>query len=113
MVKTPEWVKHTVWYQIFPERFANGDKSNDPKNVKPWNPSDHPGREDYYGGDLQGVLDHLDYLKKLGVNGLYFCPILRQVLTISTTLLTTCKLIQNLVIKTYLLKLSTKPMHAA
>ena len=53
MVKTPEWVKHTVWYQIFPERFANGDKSNDPKNVKPWNPSDHPGREDYYGGDLR------------------------------------------------------------
>lgn len=77
MVKTPEWVKHTVWYQIFPERFANGDKSNDPKNVKPWNPSDHPGREDYYGGDLQGVLDHLDYLKKLGVNGLYFCPIFK------------------------------------
>ena len=70
MVKTPDWVKKTVWYQIFPERFANGDKSNDPKNVKPWNPTDHPGREDYYGGDLQGVLDHLDYLQKLGVNGL-------------------------------------------
>lgn len=77
MVKTPDWVKKTVWYQIFPERFANGDKSNDPKNVKPWNPTDHPGREDYYGGDLQGVLDHLDYLQKLGVNGLYFCPIFK------------------------------------
>ena len=77
MVKTPEWVRHTVWYQIFPERFANGDKSNDPKNVKPWNPEDHPGREDFYGGDLQGVLDHLDYLKKLGVNGLYFCPVFK------------------------------------
>lgn len=99
MVKTPEWVKHTVWYQIFPERFANGDKSNDPKNVKPWNPSDHPGREDYYGGDLQGVLDHLDYLKKLGVNGLYFCPILRLVQTTSTTQSTTYKLTQNSVIK--------------
>lgn len=77
MVKTPDWVKKTVWYQIFPERFANGDKSNDPKNVKPWNPTDHPGREDYYGGDLQGVLDHLDYLQKLGINGLYFCPIFK------------------------------------
>ena len=77
MVKTPEWVKHTVWYQIFPERFANGDKSNDPQGVKAWNPEDHPGREDFYGGDLQGVLDHLDYLKKLGVNGLYFCPIFK------------------------------------
>lgn len=77
MDMTPDWVKHTVWYQIFPERFANGDKSNDPKNVKPWNPEDHPGREDYYGGDLQGVIDHLDYLQKLGVNGLYFCPIFK------------------------------------
>ena len=77
MVKTPEWVKDTVWYQIFPERFANGDKSNDPINTKPWNPEDHPTREDFYGGDLQGVLDHLDYLQKLGINGIYFCPIFK------------------------------------
>lgn len=74
---TPDWVKHTVWYQIFPERFANGDKNNDPANVKPWRPSDHPGRQDYYGGDLQGIINHLDYLQKLGVNGLYFCPIFK------------------------------------
>lgn len=77
MTKSPDWVKETVWYQIFPERFANGDKSNDPEGVKDWNPSDHPGREDYYGGDLQGVLDHLDYLQDLGINGLYFCPIFK------------------------------------
>lgn len=76
-VKVPDWVKDTVWYQIFPERFANGDKSNDPKNTKPWNPSDHPGREDYYGGDLQGVLDHLDDLKELGITGIYFCPVFK------------------------------------
>lgn len=74
-VKTPDWAKHTVWYQIFPERFANGDPSNDPQGTKPWRPADHPGREDFYGGDLQGVLDHLDDLQKLGINGLYFCPI--------------------------------------
>lgn len=74
-VKTPDWVKETVWYQIFPERFANGDSTNDPVGTKPWRPSDHPGRDDYYGGDLQGVLDHLDDLQALGVNGLYFCPI--------------------------------------
>ncbi|MFD1392815.1 glycoside hydrolase family 13 protein [Lacticaseibacillus jixianensis] len=73
--KTPDWAKETVWYQIFPERFANGDKTNDPKGTKPWRPADHPGREDYYGGDLQGVLDHLDELQALGINGLYFCPI--------------------------------------
>lgn len=77
MVKTPDWVKHTVWYQIFPERFANGDKQNDRPGTKAWNPEDHPTREDFYGGDLQGVLDHLDYLKQLGVNGLYFCPIFK------------------------------------
>ncbi len=53
-VKTPDWVKETVWYQIFPERFANGDSTNDPVGTKPWRPSDHPGRDDYYGGDLQG-----------------------------------------------------------
>ncbi|TKV34733.1 alpha-glycosidase, partial [Citrobacter sp. TBCS-11] len=36
--KAPEWVKETVWYQIFPERFANGDTSNDPEGTKAWNP---------------------------------------------------------------------------
>ena len=72
--KAPEWMKETVWYQIFPERFANGDKSNDPKGTLPWGSQD-PERQDFFGGDLQGVLDHLDYLEDLGINGLYFCPI--------------------------------------
>ncbi|OJG89803.1 neopullulanase [Enterococcus saccharolyticus] len=72
--KAPEWVKETVWYQIFPERFANGDKSNDPKGTLPWGSQD-PDYQDFFGGDLQGVIDHLDYLEDLGINGLYFCPI--------------------------------------
>lgn len=75
--KSPQWVKDTVWYQIFPERFANGDSSNDPEAVLPWGSKEHPGRQDFYGGDLQGVIDHLDYLNELGVNGLYFCPIFK------------------------------------
>ena len=74
--KAPEWVKETVWYQIFPERFANGDKSNDPEGTLPWG-SKLPDREDFFGGDLQGVLDNLDYLVDLGINGLYFCPIFK------------------------------------
>lgn len=72
--KAPEWVKSTVWYQIFPERFANGDKSNDPEGTLAWG-SKAPDRQDFFGGDLQGVLDHLDHLEALGINGLYFCPI--------------------------------------
>ncbi|MFV0555517.1 MAG: glycoside hydrolase family 13 protein [Lactovum sp.] len=76
-VKNPDWVKSTVWYQIFPERFANGDRTNDPKNVKEWNPKESPKRQDYYGGDLQGVLDHLDHFISLGINGLYFTPIFK------------------------------------
>lgn len=73
----PKWVEQTVWYQIFPERFANGDSTNDPQDTKPWNPNEHPRRQDFYGGDLQGVINHLDYLKQLGVNGLYFNPIFK------------------------------------
>ena len=72
--KSPEWVKETVWYQIFPERFANGDQTNDPKGTLPWGSKD-PDRQDFFGGDLQGVLENLDYLEDLGINGLYFCPI--------------------------------------
>lgn len=76
-VKTPEWVKETVWYQIFPERFANGDSGNDPVGTLAWGSKEHPGREDFFGGDLQGVVDHLDYLEDLGINGIYFCPIFK------------------------------------
>ncbi|HDA6072838.1 TPA: alpha-glycosidase [Enterococcus faecium] len=72
----PEWVKETVWYQIFPERFANGDKANDPEHTLPWGSKD-PDREDFFGGDLQGVMDHLDYLTDLGINGIYFCTIFK------------------------------------
>lgn len=77
MFHSSEWVKNTVWYQIFPERFANGDRSNDPIGTKKWNASDHPCRQDFYGGDLQGVLDQLNHLQKLGVNGIYFNPLFK------------------------------------
>lgn len=73
VAKTPTWVKDTVWYQIFPDRFCNGDKSIDPKGVEPW--GTEPTKDNFMGGDLKGVLDKLDYLCDLGINGLYFCPI--------------------------------------
>ncbi|PCS01352.1 glycoside hydrolase family 13 protein [Lactococcus fujiensis] len=75
--KAPAWVKDTVWYQIFPERFANGDPSLNRKDVKPWDPTESPERQDFYGGDLQGVIDHLDHLTDLGINGIYFTPVFK------------------------------------
>ncbi|RJS58523.1 alpha-glycosidase [Bacillus subtilis] len=69
-----EWVKSTVWYQIFPERFANGREDLSPENALPWGSKD-PGVNDFFGGDLQGIIDKLDYLEELGVNGIYVTPI--------------------------------------
>jgi glycosidase len=103
---TPEWSKGIVWYQIFPERYSNGDPTNDPKvtdqtgaypfddtsafRIHPWT-SDWYQLQPYelkngkniwfnlqrrrYGGDLQGILNKLDYIKSLGVNAIYLTPI--------------------------------------
>ncbi len=111
----PTWAADAVWYQIFPERFRNGDPSNDPTReslehpnetvpetwaVREWG-SDWYARSDWeeeiggtfydtgegfehprgavfdrrYGGDLQGVIDRLDYLDDLGINAIYFNPV--------------------------------------
>lgn len=69
----PAWVKDAVFYQIFPERFANGDPSISPKGVLPW--GGKPERTNFFGGDLQGVIDHLDHLSELGITGIYFTPL--------------------------------------
>ncbi|MNO19933.1 Cyclomaltodextrinase [compost metagenome] len=69
----PSWVKDAVFYQIFPERFANGDSSNDPDGVLEW--GGIPSPTNFFGGDLQGVLEHLDYLCALGINAIYFTPL--------------------------------------
>ncbi len=71
---TPDWVNNTVWYQIFPERFCNGDTGNDPEGTKPWG-FHRVTNEEFYGGDLQGIIDRLDYLQDLGINGIYLTPI--------------------------------------
>ena len=70
----PEWVEHTIWYQIFPERFCNGETANDPEHVKPWK-MQKTGYLDLYGGDLQGIIQKLPYLKELGITGIYLNPI--------------------------------------
>ncbi|WP_261132483.1 glycoside hydrolase family 13 protein [Bacillus sp. Marseille-Q3570] len=74
--KAPDWVSQTVWYQIFPERFANGDPSIDPPGTLAWG-SAKPAVDNFFGGDFQGVINHLDYLVDLGISGLYFTPIFK------------------------------------
>jgi len=70
----PKWAKEAIFYQIFPERFCNGDKANDPPNVVDWGtmPITH---ETFYGGDLSGILVKLPYLRNLGINAIYLTPI--------------------------------------
>lgn len=75
-VVTPEWVKDAVFYQIFPDRFAQSTRVEKPQNLEPWDAP--PTTHGFKGGDLLGVLEHLDYLTDLGVNALYFCPIFQS-----------------------------------
>ncbi len=101
----PDWAADAIFYQIFPERFASGDPENDPTHeslefpdrvpkswkISPWT-GDWYARAEWekqlgpnffengvydrrYGGDLQGVLDKLDYLETLGINAIYFNPV--------------------------------------
>ena len=88
--ETPEWAKHAIWYQIFPDRFRNGNTGNDPEHTRPWtsewfapSPWEQADGADFYeyafdrfyGGDLAGIEARLPYLKELGVNALYLNPV--------------------------------------
>ena len=69
----PSWAKDVIWYQIFPERFANGDTANDPPVTQAWGGT--PTGNNYFGGDLRGITDHTDYLSGLGISAVYLNPI--------------------------------------
>jgi glycosidase len=73
--EVPQWVEKGVIYQIFPDRFANGDPQNDPKGVEPWDAK--PTYSNRFGGDVAGVRQHLDYLQGLGIKTVYFNPVFR------------------------------------
>lgn len=101
--EVPAWAQDIVYYYVFPERFRNGDKANDPRpgggrpqdryqdrdverhatwNEKPFKPGTGDGSDalynnDFFGGDLQGIIDKLDYIKSLGANALYLTPVFR------------------------------------
>ena len=76
MPDVPEWANGAVYYQIFPDRFDNGDKSNDGEAVDPW--GSKPTFRNRMGGDLRGIINHLAYLKDLGVQCLYLTPIFKS-----------------------------------
>jgi cyclomaltodextrinase / maltogenic alpha-amylase / neopullulanase len=74
-IQTPDWVKNTVFYQIFPDRFRRGEHTVHPRGItfKPWGTP--PEEQGYQGGDLYGVSEKLDYLKDLGIQAIYLNPI--------------------------------------
>lgn len=72
---TPAWVNSTVWYQIYPERFCNGDPSINPEGTLPWRNKGEVRNDEFFGGDLQGIINKLDYIKELGISGIYLTPI--------------------------------------
>lgn len=72
----PYWIQDAIFYQIFPDRFSNGDPTNDPPNVAPWGSPPHTYQ--FQGGDLRGIIQHFDYLLDLGVNALYLNPIFQS-----------------------------------
>ena len=93
----PAWARDAVYYYIFPERFRNGDTRNDPKpgvdrfhdktvefhtdwNERPYRPgsgdgSDDQWSNDFYGGDIAGIIQKLDYIRSVGANTLYITPL--------------------------------------
>jgi cyclomaltodextrinase len=97
--KVPDWARDAVYYYVFPERFRNGDKRNDPQpgvaryhahsverharwNEKPAKPGSGDGSDtlynnDFFGGDLAGLIDKLDYIQALGANTLYLTPVFK------------------------------------
>lgn len=74
--KESKWLQEAIVYQIFPDRFYNGDKANDPKNTLKW--GEAVTVKSMFGGDLKGIIEKLDYIKDLGVNLLYLTPIFKS-----------------------------------
>lgn len=69
----PTWAKGAVGYQIFPERFFNGDFGNDPAAIEKWN--ELPNRTNFFGGDLRGIINKFNHIKDLGIDVIYLTPI--------------------------------------
>lgn len=75
IIAPPAWVRDTVWYQIMPDRFARGSGFINSGKFREWGDFSNPGRNDLYGGNLQGITERLPYLKALGIGGIYLTPV--------------------------------------
>lgn len=75
IISPPEWVKKTVWYQIFPDRF-NKSKKTTTQGLCEWK-TGSVTNEQKFGGNLQGITEKLNYLSDLGITGLYLTPIFK------------------------------------
>jgi len=75
-IQTPDWIKDAVFYQIFPDRFASSPALRKPANLELWEVP--PTRHGFKGGDLLGIVEHLDYLADLGISALYLNPVFRS-----------------------------------
>ena len=75
-VDTPAWVRDAVFYQIFPDRFAASERVLKPGAMESWDTP--PTTHGFKGGDLLGIVEHLDYLEDLGVNAIYMTPIFQS-----------------------------------
>jgi neopullulanase len=76
-LRVPAWASETCWYQIFPERFRNGDPSLSPAVTEDWE-TGIPKQKSFFGGDLRGIIEKLPYIQALGINGIYLTPIFRS-----------------------------------
>jgi glycosidase len=68
-----DWLQETVVYQVFPDRFENGNSENDPEGTLKWGMK--PTTKNMFGGDLKGIIKHLDHIRELGADLLYLTPI--------------------------------------
>ncbi|HYW17803.1 MAG TPA: glycoside hydrolase family 13 protein [Nodularia sp. (in: cyanobacteria)] len=79
-IQTPDWVKHAIFYQIFPDRFARSKQPHKrllhDARWEDWDAM--PTLQGYKGGDLWGIIEELDYIQGLGINAIYFTPIFQS-----------------------------------
>lgn len=71
----PKWVEKTIWYQIMPDKFCRGRIQEKKRKLREWNETENLSYDDFYGGDIKGIIEKLEYLKNMGISGIYLTPI--------------------------------------